>query len=518
VRFGLGIVGPAGALAVGGHDGDFTTVLDVRVLDRVSGRALASLSLPIVVQDSRWLDYTLPVPGSPNGVRLVFEYRDALASTVVLVGKPRATTRAPARTTVLATVDALQRKNLSIYGYPRGTPGIDAVGRQGYVFTRAYSQANNTPTAVIALLNSRYPENAPWDGPRPDRPSLARFLSDRSVYTVLVTANAFLQEGHIAAGFDEVVYVSNRGRHTSEEVEAAMARVLRAHPGEDLFLYAHFLDPHAPYVPPLHTAGRYRRPSDALAEQMTANLDPWVYRPQHLEPGLNTNPVVPHAALSAAAVERVRDLYDEEVLDVDIHLGRVWDLMRQLRVYDDATVVVSADHGEELYEHGGVQHGGLGLYDEVVGVPLLVKLPRRHRLAVPRPGSRLRHIVQLVDLYPTIVEAMGFAPPPGLVGENLFRVERGYAISVWMLVPGWRRRSIVDGEYRLITGEERTEQAVRTDPPLLFHLPSDPDERVSVAEREPDRVRALEARMRAAIQADAAGAPAATNGTKDRAP
>jgi len=500
LRFGLGVVGAQGATVIGRFTADFTTTLTVSVFDTGSDRLLAERRVPVVVQSSRWLDFALPLRAvGTTALRVVFEYRDETASTVALVSKPRLTTRAVPRITVLTTIDALRKTNLSIYGYSRRTPSIDQIGREGYVFTRAYSQANNTPTAIIALMNSEYPENAPWDGPRPGRPSLAQFLSDQSVYTVEITANPFLQEPHIATGFDEVVYVSSRGRHTSADVEREMTRVLEAHGGEDLLLYAHFLDPHAPYNPPPHTAGRYARASDALAAAMATSLDPWVYRDQYVEIGLNTSPVVPKRALSAAAVQRIVDLYDEELLDVDLHLGAVWDRMKDLGMYQGALLVVSADHGEEFYEHDGVQHGAAGLYEEIVRVPLVIKPPRGSPLASGRPRAPIDTLVQHIDLYPTIVESMGLTPPTWISGHNVFEVARGYAISEWMQVPGWRRRSITDGDYKLISGEENVGGRIRADPPLLFRLSTDPSETQNLAPQEPDRVSSMRRRLREAI-------------------
>jgi arylsulfatase A-like enzyme len=507
VRFGLGVLGPAG-VALGWFDRDYTTTLTVSVFAPDSERPLARSRIPIVLPAPRWLDFALPVRTSgKTGLRVVFEYRDELDRSVVLVSRPRVTTAAAPKTTVLTTIDALRKTHLSAYGYARPSPNIGRVGRDGYVFTRAFSQANNTPTAIIALMNSEYPENAPWEGPRPGRPSLARFLSDHSVYTALITANPQLQEPHIAAGFDEVVYVSTRGRHTSEEVATAMVRVLRAHRGEDLFLYAHFIDPHAPYDPPSHTAGRYARSSNEQAEQIGTSLDPWIYREQGLEPGLNTNPVIPKRALSPQAIQRIVDRYDEEILDVDIHLGQVWATMADLGMYDDATLVVSADHGEELYEHGGIQHGSAGLYNEVVGVPLLVRPGRRTSMTSARPGSRIGALVQHVDLYPTIAEAMGFHPPSWVVGTNAFRVARGYAISEWMQVPGWRRRAITDGEYKLITGEQQIGDRVRSDPPLLFRLDNDPGETTNLADQLAELASSMRKRMLDAIRGSREGPP-----------
>lgn len=502
VRFGLAILGRRGRFATGSFDGDYTTVLEVSITEVLDGRELARKRIPIAVQSSRWLDYTIPIPaGGSRPLRVVFSYRDAHKQALVIVSKPRLRPRGQARTTLLTTLDALRKSHVSIYGYARPTRAIDRVAREGVVFTRAYSQANNTSTSILSLMTSQYPGNAPWDGPRPDRPSLARLLSDQGVYTVMVVSNPILQEPYLSDGFDEIVYVYAHGWHTSEDVEAQMARVLQIHKEEDLFLFTHFIDPHAPYTPPLHTQGAYAKPSNEQAALIGASVDPWVYREAYLEPGLNTPPIVPVEALTREAIQRAIDRYDEELLDVDLHLGNVWKRLKALGLYDRALLVVTTDHGEEFYEHRGVQHGSLGLYEEVTGVPLVVKLPRGSPLRKLRRGRRVDTIVQLLDLYPTIVEVMGHTPPPWTVGENIFRVQRGYAISEWVLTPGRRRRAITNGEHKLIEGEQVAGDTTRPDPPLLFRLSDDPGERTNLAEQQPDVVVAMRRRMEETLRA-----------------
>jgi arylsulfatase A-like enzyme len=209
---------------------------------------------------------------------------------------------------------------------------------------------------------------------------------------------------------------------------------------------------------------------------------------------------VPLEALTPEAIQRTIDRYDEELLDVDIHLGNIWKRLNALGLYDQAMLLVSADHGEEFYDHGGVVHGSLGLYNEVTSVPLAIKLPRRSTVTKVPVGSRIETIVQLVDLYPTIIEAMGLAAAPVTVGQSVFHVQRGYAISEWVLSKDRRRRAVTDGTYKLITGSQLAGDERRSDPPLLFHLPDDPGERTNLADERPEIVAAMETKMLEALR------------------
>jgi arylsulfatase A-like enzyme len=102
---------------------------------------------------------------------------------------------------------------------------------------------------------------------------------------------------------------------------------------------------------------------------------------------------------------------------------------------------------------------------------------------------------------------MGLTPPPWTVGRNVFHVERGYAISEWVLSQNRRRRAITDGTYKLITGEQRAGEAMRSDPPLLFHLPEDPGEKTNLAEERPEIVAAMRTKMLEALRPIPSAAP-----------
>jgi arylsulfatase A-like enzyme len=150
--------------------------------------------------------------------------------------------------------------------------------------------------------------------------------------------------------------------------------------------------------------------------------------------------------------------------------------LRKLGVYDNTLLIITADHGEELYEHGGYAHGH-ALWDEVIRVPLIVKFPRGRRPeGLPRDVASL---TQSVDLLPSLLAFSG-APVPGeLPGADIFGASpRGFAYSE-MKRGGW---TIVRNGFKYIEQESGT---------FLFDLDSDPAERRNLAAELPGRAEAM---------------------------
>ncbi len=119
-------------------------------------------------------------------------------------------------------------------------------------------------------------------------------------------------------------------------------------------------------------------------------------------------------------IRQIRALYDGAVLSIDTAIGRVLRALRDLKLSDDTIVVITADHGETLYDNGhGQGHGDHLFGDEGTHVPLLVRDPRRPG------GRRIPDVVRDVDLAPTLYALAGVSPPPDLDGRSLVKLMEG---------------------------------------------------------------------------------------------
>jgi arylsulfatase A-like enzyme len=156
-------------------------------------------------------------------------------------------------------------------------------------------------------------------------------------------------------------------------------------PSESPFLlFLHYMDPHDPYMDRTNPGVGYAR------VRLGMNPDPEVYR------------------------ELFQRVYNGEIEHFDTYLGELVQGLKERGVYDDSVIVFTADHGEEFCEHGGWWHG-LTLYDEQIGIPLMIKLPQ-NQLA----GETNLHMTRHVDLAPSLLQFAGLDPDPAMQGKSLF--------------------------------------------------------------------------------------------------
>ncbi|MGH9324084.1 MAG: sulfatase family protein, partial [Vicinamibacteria bacterium] len=254
-----------------------------------------------------------------------------------------------------------------------------------------------------------------------------------------------------------------------------VARVLGQERREPFFLFLHFLQPHEPYVPPPPFLGHYGELSGSAAE-VGARLR-----------ALLTKPV---AALSQEERRYVLDRYDENVRYADRQVGRLLALLRQLGHEANTAVVLTADHGEELFEHGGSTHG-VHLYEELVHVRLIVRVPGV-------PARRIEALVESVDIASTILEIAGVSQPLG-AGRSLLPLmqkgSHGARTSVFA--------SLTSGAAMIRTDRHKL---IRHSSDLweLYDVVDDPDERANMASKNPEMVERLAARLHGWLRAGAA--------------
>ncbi|MBV7328037.1 sulfatase-like hydrolase/transferase [Chloroflexi bacterium TSY] len=170
-----------------------------------------------------------------------------------------------------------------------------------------------------------------------------------------------------------------------------------------------------------------------------------------------------------AAVKQVMEAYWQSVAFVDEQLGRLFDYLEQRDLLDSTAVMVTADHGEEFFEHG--RWGHYQLYDENIRVPLLLWIPGRNQ------GQTIENQVSAIDLAPTICELMGVLPDEGMLGRSVLPLLHGeqdshsdiaYVESMW------------SNNYRLVIRTETYKYMYEekiSDRPELYNLQDDPAEK-----------------------------------------
>ncbi len=338
----------------------------------------------------------------------------------------------PGAHVVIITIDALRADHMSSYGYARDTSPELTIFAQGAVqFERAYAQAPHSSYSLSSLHTSEYLHEVVELGRPLPEATLASTLAEHGYHTAaFFTDGIFHTDGHRLARYRDNAFGFALFDHTNRESEDQTERVLTEverikQQGEPpSFLWVHYFDVHEPYQETTFGTGEMER-------------------------------------------------YDSEIRHVDR------EVMRLLRALDErfereVIVAITADHGEEFREHGGVYHGST-LYEEQVRVPLILRAPGL-------PASRIDAPVEVVDIAPTLLGAADIPVPASMRGRDL----RAYALgkipeNSTAFSAVLTKRMAVQWPYKLIAD-------LRFGLFELYNLSEDPEERRNLASSQPEKL------------------------------
>ncbi|MFY9821072.1 MAG: sulfatase [Thermoanaerobaculia bacterium] len=402
------------------------------------------------------------------------------AATLLLTGASKPSSSSPPRHILLITIDTLRADALS------GTPAIDALAGDSVVFRQARSAAPWTLPALASVMTGVSPQVhlATELGSRvPDRLTTIAEVLRRAGYrtAALVSSPLLVRAAHLDQGFQEYsAFPGETGTRPAnpDRLAGLASRWLRGKDKERFFLWVHFYDPHPPYAPPAaYLQGM--EPPPGMRRDLTVE--------EHLAIRLRRRDPAP------AEREWIRQLYRAEVRWVDAAVGSLVAELKRSGRYEDTLIVLLSDHGEEFWEHGGIGHGHT-LYEELLRVPFLVKLPGESRRGeVNAPVSTASLAATILDLagkpfpsrYPAARSLSPWlrgesAPPEPLLSTGLQRVEE--------------RTAILFGNFKLIRWETSGRQE-------LYDLARDPAETTDLASSSPGNT-AEGARLLDRLEAD----------------
>lgn len=357
-------------------------------------------------------------------------------------GPAPAAPRAEARPDiVLVVVDTLRADHLSLYGHERPTsPNIDRLGAQGAWYSRAYAHSGWTLASFASLLTGLFPSEhrVVRDSRDPTRfgrlppeiVTLGEALSEAGYATGAVVNNTFLApEFGLQQGFDTWDWkgadtASHRG---ATDTNAAGLAWLERQKGPSLLLL-HYMEPHFSYSPPDDVRGTFAPREDPPIPTPIPDGAIMAWRT-----GAPPSPEVQ---------DYVKRLYDEEILAADRAIGQLVAALERRDRWERTVLVITADHGEEFWDHGGFEHGH-SVYGELTRVPLVV-------VGAPARGE-VREVVSHADLFQGLLGLAGATRPPGSRGVDLFATgaaREGLALSENCLY-GPEQTSVVDGRSRM---------------------------------------------------------------------
>ena len=317
-----------------------------------------------------------------------------------------------ARNVILLSIDTLRADHLQTWGYDRPTsPFLTSLAERGTVFLAAYSQAPWTLPSHASLLMSRAPSSlgkGVWERPHrlPESAvSIAEVLHDAGLRTHAVVNGGFVSATFgLGQGFEEY---DEHDRRTAATVRRAGRWLETLAPDERFFLFLHTYEVHE-YDPPPEVAAEFAHLYSGYLDELGDQLPRFV-QDREMDSDLPD--------LDEAARQHVVDLYDAGIRSVDDAVAELWALLEERGLVDDTLLVVTSDHGEELFEHGGTGHG-YTLHDENTHVPLIL-------VGAGLPARRVSQQVRLLDVSPTLAELAGVPAPPEWEGVSLLRVLEG---------------------------------------------------------------------------------------------
>jgi len=408
----------------------------------------------------------------------------------------------------LVTVDCLRADAIPSVN-PRSslTPHIDQLAGEAVIFTNAFSPSSWTLPAVVSLMTGISPPAhtvTKIQSRMPDRlPTIAGQLTKNGYHTCAIGINPNLNKRtNVSKGFlsydfypkysVERAIGSKILKHfyryytaenvpdlgpenvvfdwgtliTSERLTDLALQWVAKNKSKHFFLWLHYLDPHVPYAPPLkYLEGK--TPVPPIGYNFDKAID----------------------VLSGAFVpgeegkKWMKTLYDGEVRYVDDNLGRLFKTLKEMGIYNDSLVILTSDHGEEFWDHGGYYHGH-SMYNEVLSVPLIIKPPGGGK------QERVETRVSLNNIMPTILEycqiprekkefyAGSLLPFLRAPGQDHYTPRPLVCSGV---LYGEERQALFFDRYKYIIGENSRKEE-------LFDLAADPAEQNSLNEKMPDRL------------------------------
>jgi arylsulfatase A-like enzyme len=370
-----------------------------------------------VPDDRHWVDATVDLSRfAGQQVDVVFRTRTGPTSTYDWAGwsnpilskdQRLAVPKTEHTNVVLVTLDTVRADHLGCYGSTEvKTPNIDRLAGRGALFAYTTSQCSTTNPSHASIFTSQYPKthgvlgNADHLSESESLPTMAEVFKRNGYATAAATGVWTLGAKYsgFGRGFDSYFDNSYQPMVATDPESIVDGTItnqkiypwLEQHRGDKFFLWVHYYDAHAPYDPPEPYRSMYYQ-GDPRDEKFHS-MDEVVYNVGWSDP--------PDWLRGIRDLNFVRSMYKGGVSYVDAIVGNLLDTLSGLGLADNTLIVLTADHGEHLGDHG-IYFDHWGLQQSVIKVPLIVVGPR-----IPS-GLRLTDQVMSLDIFPTVLDLVG---------------------------------------------------------------------------------------------------------------
>ncbi len=409
------------------------------------------------------------------------------------------------RNVVIISIDPLRSDHMPCYGYHRNTtPNICSVAEDSYAFENAYSTSTWTLPSTGSVFSSNYPSvhgatHKERNNFHPVGPTLAGFLQRRGYATA-----AFVGEGFVGSrfgldkGFNVYKELITRtkspevpGLHFNATIPKSLNWIDKTE--EPFFLYLQSFDPHAPYASPEPFRGHYSSNYSGVLTNYTldyrrkkGNILDDIYQTKN-GPVLRTEKKT--IQLNERDLQYIVDRYDEGLRYSDYMLGKYLQSLRDRGLMNETVVIIQSAHGETIADRrnrGRRIVGRFGPYEEIVNVPLIVRIPENE-------GREISGRVSLLDMMPTIVSGLGVENETlsnTMQGKSFAKVFRGGSVN----------RETLFFEYHLhnLVGVSTERWKFIQKPGFqnkLYNLDRDPGEKNDIINERPQTVSRLQSKI-----------------------
>lgn len=421
--------------------------------------------------------------------------------------------------TILIVADTWRRDHMGCYGNDWiKTPNVDKLAEKGTVFENCYFGSYPTLPCRNDILTGKYefPWRG-WSGPEPDAVTLSGLIDESGKISYFITdiyhhwrrsggtywwdfsgfelirgqerdkwiTDADIDVKYPAPEYKDTWKIKPHLRNTqfmrknekdwfAPQVFSRACRWIQHNAThEDFFLMVDSFDPHEPWDPPRYYTDMYGDPDYDGKEYIT--------------PGYRKI----EGYLTPEEFKHVQAMYSGEITMVDKWIGRLIDQIEAMGLMEKTMIIVTTDHGTYNGDHGLVGKNKT-LYQGLSHTPMIIWHPELAH------GKRLKQLVQPIDFFPTVLDAVGVDVPDDIHGNSLLHLLTSKAARFTEDDEPWRDTAlfgqhnnwcnITDGEYVLHQKAEASE-------PMLFHLSSDPDEENNLAEKELDELQRMRSLM-----------------------
>jgi len=358
---------------------------------------------------------------------------------------------------ILISIDTLRTDHLSLYGYEYNTsPNIDEFSKKSIIFEYALCPIPKTSASVASMMTGLHPFS---HGTKPNKGhlnkkyiTLAECLKLKGYSNFAIVDNANLSKKYyFNQGFNsyrEVWHETSHLNESSKFITEEALTFLRNNDKNPFFLWLHYLEPHAPYIPPQNYVEE--RPKGRNIQDLEFKV---IVGTDHEKQEMKKNPYEGHFI----------SLYDGSIRYVDAEIGKILKAFQEEKLHKNTIVIITSDHGEDLGEYNFYfDHGPLA-FPEAARIPLIIYIPGQK-------SKRIGYPVSLMDLYPTLLKQNNLHLPYPIQGQDLFIEDEERSLFIYGLLS---KTTVFKGFYNVVVFAEFA-KSLGIQEKYLFNIQNDP--------------------------------------------